>query len=103
MPQYEVHAVCEPCRRNGSMEHRATVCHLFCVQLSDSATTTHGKLQQPFGDDAMPRAQAFRRYKMFSEAEPLLKMSSAADGHQQYSMDKRTCSIQYKINSQNGC
>ena len=30
-------------------------------------------------------------------------MSSAADGHQQHSMGKRTCSIQSKINSQNDC
>jgi len=32
----------------------------FCVKLGDSATTTHGKLQQAFGDDAMSSAQAFR-------------------------------------------
>ena len=54
----------------------------FCVKLSDSATTTHGKLQQAFGDDAMSRAQAFRWPKYFLKAEPLLKMSSAADDHQ---------------------
>jgi len=29
-------------------------------------TTTHGKLQQAFGDDGMSRAQAFRWHKMFS-------------------------------------
>jgi len=29
---------------------------LFCVKLGDSATTTHGKLQQAFGGDAMSRA-----------------------------------------------
>ena len=32
----------------------------FCVKLGDSATTTHGKLQQAFGDDAMSSAPAFR-------------------------------------------
>jgi hypothetical protein len=31
-----------------------------CVALGDTATTTHGKLQQAFGDDAISRAQAFR-------------------------------------------
>ena len=41
------------------------VCHLFYVKLGDSATTTLGKLQQAFGDDAMSRAQAFRGNKMF--------------------------------------
>jgi len=56
---------------------------LFCVKLGDSATT-HGKLQQAFGDDAMSRAQAFHWHKMFLKAEPLLKMSSAADDHQQH-------------------
>jgi hypothetical protein len=28
-----------------------------CFKLGDSATTTHRKLQQAFGDDAMSRAQ----------------------------------------------
>ena len=35
----------------------------FCVQVGDNATTTHGKLQQAFGDDAMSKAQAFRWQK----------------------------------------
>jgi len=77
--------VCEPCHGNGSTEHRAAVCHLcFCVILGDIATTTHGKLQQPFGDDVMSRAQAFRGHKMFLKAKPLSKMGSAADDHQQH-------------------
>ena len=42
------------------------VCHLFCVKLDDSATITHGRLQQTFGDHAMSTAQAFRWHKMFS-------------------------------------
>ena len=50
----------------------------FCVKLGDNATTTHGKLQQAFGDDAFSRAQAFL------QAEPSLKMSSAADDRQQH-------------------
>jgi len=55
----------------------------FCVKLGDNATTTHEKLQQAFGDDAMSKAQAFRWQKFFLKAEFFLKMSSAADDHQQ--------------------
>ena len=65
--------VCEPCCRNGSTEHRTALCQLFCVQLGDSATMTHGKLQQPFGDDAMSRAQAFHWHKMLSEGRTLVE------------------------------
>jgi hypothetical protein len=65
--------VCEHCHGNGSTEHRAALCHLFCVKLSGSATTTHGKLQQAFGDDAMSRAQAFLWHKMFSEGRTLVE------------------------------
>jgi hypothetical protein len=43
----------------------------FCVKLSDSATTTHAKLQQSLGDDAMSRAQAFHWHNMFSEGRNL--------------------------------
>jgi len=35
----------------------------FCVKLGDSATKTHEKLRQVFGDDAMSKAQAFRWQK----------------------------------------
>jgi len=45
----------------------------FCVKLDDSATTTYGKLQQAFGDDAMSRAQAFRWHKMFSEGRTIIE------------------------------
>jgi hypothetical protein len=31
----------------------------LCVKLSDIATTTHGILQEAFGDDEMSRTQAF--------------------------------------------
>jgi hypothetical protein len=49
---------------------------LFCVKLGDSATTTHEKLQQAFGDDAMSRAQAFRWHKMFSEGRTIVETAS---------------------------
>jgi len=45
----------------------------FCVKLGDNAITTHGKLQQAFGDDAMSKAQAFRWQKMFSEGRILVE------------------------------
>jgi len=45
----------------------------FCVKFGDCATTTHGKLQQTFGDDAMSRAQAFRWHKMFPEGRTIVE------------------------------
>jgi hypothetical protein len=66
--------------KNGTTEHRAAVCHLFCVKIGDSATTTHGKLQQAFGDDAMSRAQALKasahRTRPSAAARPLSKAAS---------------------------
>jgi hypothetical protein len=44
-----------------------------CVKLGDIATTTHGKLQQAFGDYAMSRAQAFHWHKMFSECRTVVE------------------------------
>jgi len=54
------------------------------VKLGENSTTTHGKLQQAFGDDETSRAQAFRWHKMFSEGRTLVEDSSAADDHQQH-------------------
>jgi hypothetical protein len=45
----------------------------FCVKLGDNATTTHGKFQQAFGDDAISRPQAFCWHKMFSEGRSLVE------------------------------
>jgi hypothetical protein len=39
-----------------------------CVKHSGSANTTHGKLQQAFGDYAMSKAQAFCWHNTFSES-----------------------------------
>jgi hypothetical protein len=75
--------VCE-CQENGSTKHRSALCHLFCVKLGDNATTTHGKLQQAFGGDAMSRAQTFHWHKMYSEGRTVVNMSSTADEHQQH-------------------
>jgi hypothetical protein len=65
--------VCEPRCENGGTEHRAAVCQLFCVKLGNSATTTDGKLQQDFGDDAMSRAHAFHWHNKFSEGRTLVE------------------------------
>jgi hypothetical protein len=62
----------------------------FCVKLGDNATTTNGKLQQAFGDDAISRAHAFAGTECFLKAEALLKMSSAADDHQQQHGEVKT-------------
>jgi len=45
----------------------------FSVKLGDIAATTHGKLQQAFGDDVMSRAQSFRWHNMFSEGRTLVE------------------------------
>jgi hypothetical protein len=45
----------------------------FGVKLGNSATITHGKLQQVFGDDAMSREQTFRWHKMFSEGRTIVE------------------------------
>jgi hypothetical protein len=52
---------------------------LFYVKLGDNVTTTHEKIQQAFGNDAMSRAQVFRWHKMFSEGRTFVE-----DDHQQH-------------------
>jgi hypothetical protein len=52
----------------------------LCVKLGGSVTTTHGKLQQAFGDDAMSRAQAFRWHKMFSEDRTVIEDEQHSGG-----------------------
>jgi len=67
--------VCEPCNGNGSTEHRPTKCMPpFYVKLDDIATTTHGKLQQTFGDNTMSKAQTFRWHKMLSEGKNFIEV-----------------------------
>jgi hypothetical protein len=39
----------------------------------DSVTTTHGKLRQAFGDEAMSRAQASGWHKVFSESRTFVE------------------------------
>ena len=75
-----VNHVVEMEARNIAQRHA----NFFCVKPGDIATTTHEKLQQAFGDDVMSRAQVFPGTKCFLKAEPLFKIGSAADEHQQH-------------------
>jgi hypothetical protein len=49
------------------------------VKLGDSATPTHGKLYQVFGEYAMSRAQAFRWHGMVSEGRTLVEDEQVTD------------------------
>jgi hypothetical protein len=49
------------------------VSYFFCVKLGDIVTTTHGKLQQAFGNDVMSKAQALRWHKMFSDVTTIVE------------------------------
>ena len=51
----------------------AIIFFFFGVKLGDSATITHGKLLQTFGDVAVSRAQAFRWHKMFSASRTFIE------------------------------
>ena len=77
--------VCEPCRGKGSTEHRAAVCHLFCVL---NAVRMPPRQMENFSRplEMMQRQEhkPFAGTKCFLKAEPLLKMSSAANDHQQH-------------------
>jgi hypothetical protein len=65
---------CKPRHENESTKSRAAVFQLlFCIKLGDYAATTHGKLQQAFGDDAMSSDQAFRSQNVFSEGRNLVE------------------------------
>jgi len=80
----------------------------FCVKLDDSAITTHGKLHQAFGDDAMSRAQAFHWHKMFSEGRNIVEDEQHSGRPSTRTSDNtalstRTCSIRSKIGSQHDC
>jgi hypothetical protein len=57
---------------NIAQRYAMFVCVCVCVKLGDSATTSHGKIQQDFGDDAMSRARVFRWYNTFSEGRTLV-------------------------------
>ena len=55
----------------------------FCVKHDENATTTHGNLQQAFGDNAMSRAQAFHWHTVLSKGRTLVE-GEQRSGRQQY-------------------
>jgi len=54
-----------------NIAQRYAIC--FCVKLDDNVTTTHGKIQQAFGNDEMSRAQDFPWHKISSEGRNLIE------------------------------
>jgi hypothetical protein len=52
----------------------------YWVKLGDNATTTHRKLQQDFGDDALSRAQVLSPTVRIVSAVPLSFPLSLAQG-----------------------
>jgi len=81
---------------------RYAIFFILCVKLGDSATTTHGKLQQALGDDAMSREQDFLWQNPCWKWAVQRTTISNTD-RWQHSTGKRTCWIWSKINSQNDC
>ena len=55
----------------------------FCVKLADSATTTVENFSRHLEVMKCQEHKPFAGTKCFLKAEPLLKMNSAADDHQQ--------------------
>jgi len=56
----------------------------FCVKLADSATTTVENFSRHLEVMKCQEHKPFAGTKCFLKAEPSLKMSSAADDHQQH-------------------
>jgi hypothetical protein len=54
-----------------NIAQRYAIC--FYVKHGDNVNTTHGKIQQAFGNDEMSRAQDFRWQKIFSEDRNLIE------------------------------
>ena len=78
--------VCEPCHGNGSTEHRAAKCRPSFFMLN-SVTVPPQHMENFSSPLEMMQCQEHKPFagtKCFLKAEPLLKMSSAADGHQQH-------------------
>ena len=77
--------VCEPCHGNESTEHRAVVWHLFCVSNLVTMPPQHMEnFSRPLEMTQCQEHNPFAGTKCFMKAEPLLKMSSATDDHQQH-------------------
>ena len=68
---------------NGSTEHRAAVCHLFVLNSETVSPQQMENFSRPLEMMQCQEHKPFASTKCFPRAEPLLKMSSAADDHQQ--------------------
>ena len=77
--------VCEPRHENGATEHRAAVCHLFYFVLNSVAVSPQHmeNFSSPLEMMQCQEHKPFAGTKCFLKAEPLLKLSSAADDHRQ--------------------
>jgi hypothetical protein len=77
--------VCEPRNEKESTEHRAMLCHLFFVL--NSVTVPPQDMENFSSHLEVMKCQEHKPFAgtiYFLKAEPLLKMSSAADDHQQH-------------------
>ena len=77
--------VCESRHENGSTEHCARVCHSFFVLNSVTMPPQHMKnFSRPLEMLQCQEHKPLIGTKYFMKAEPLFKMSNAADDHQQH-------------------
>jgi len=78
---------CEPCHGNGSTKQRAAKCMptFFFVLNSVTMSPQHMEnLNRPLKMMQCQEHKPFAETKCFMKAETLVKMSSAADEHQQH-------------------
>ena len=77
--------VWEPCRGSGSTEHCTVISNLFFVLNSVTMLPQHMEhFSRPLEMMQCQEHKPFAGTKCFLKAEPLLKMSSAADDNQQH-------------------
>ena len=76
--------VCEPRHENGSTEHRAAVCHFFVLNSVRMPPQHMENFSRPLEIMQCQEHKPFAGTKCFLKAEPMLKMSSAAEDHQQH-------------------
>ena len=53
----------------------------FCVKLGESATVIYEKLQRPYGEHSLSRAQVFRWHKSFLEGREQVEDEPRAGRH----------------------
>jgi hypothetical protein len=75
--------VCEPCPGKGSTEYLAAVCHFFVLNSVTMPPQHMENFSRPLEMMQYQAHKPFAGTKYCLKAEPLLKMSSSADDHQQ--------------------